>query len=217
MLAGARNRSGRRTNVAVAQSQSQPRGEVWSLNSLVNTKREYEAVIILRPDTSKTQISDLIARIQKMFGEYKGTLLKIDSWGMRVLAYPVAKQRKGIYLYWRFLGGSDIVAEFERLMKLSDRVIRVVSFKVDADVDPAARPSEVTEELLDAVAEPGPDPDEVARLAAEAEAERRAAEQAVAAAAAAAAEAAREAARAAGTDSDDDDNDDDEEDEEDEG
>ena len=167
----------------MATAQTQPRGEVWSLNSRLNTKREYESVTILRPDTNKPQIAELIARMQKMFGEFGGNLLKIDSWGMRVLAYPVAKQRKGIYLYWRFLGGSDIVAEFERLMKLSDRVIRVLSFKVDADVDPEARPSEVTEELLDAVSEPGPDPDELARQAAEAEAARRAEEAAAAAAA----------------------------------
>ncbi len=165
----------------MATAQEQPRGEVWSLSSRLNTKREYESVTVLRPDTNKPQITELINRMRKMFGEFGGTLLKIDSWGMRVLAYPIAKQRKGIYLYWRFLGGSDIVAEFERLMKLSDRVIRVLSFKVDGDVDPDARPSEVTEELLDAVSEPGPDPDELARQAAEAEAARRAEEEAAAA------------------------------------
>ena len=162
----------------MATVQTQPRGEVWSLGSRKDTKREYESVIILRPDTNKPQITELIQRIQKMFAEYGASLLKIDSWGMRVLAYPVQKHKKGIYLYWRFIGGSDIVAEYERLMKLSDRVIRVLSFKVDQDVDPNARPSEVTEELLDAVAEPGPDPEEVARLAAEAEAARRAIEEA---------------------------------------
>lgn len=161
----------------MATAQAQPRGEVWSLGSRIDTKREYETVTILRPDTSKQQITDLIQRMQKTFAEYGSTLVKIDSWGMRVLAYPVAKQRKGIYLYWRFIGGSDIVAELERLMKLSDRVIRVLSFRVDEDVDPDARPSEVTEELLDAVSEPGPDPDELARAAAEAEAARRAEEE----------------------------------------
>jgi small subunit ribosomal protein S6 len=164
----------------MATAQAQPRGEVWSLGSRIDTKREYESVTILRPDTTKQQITDLIQRMQKTFVEYGSTLVKIDSWGMRVLAYPVDKHRKGIYLYWRYVGGSDIVAELERLMKLSDRVIRVLSFRVDDDVDPNARPSEVTEELLDAVSEPGPDPDELARQAAEAEAARRAQEEATA-------------------------------------
>jgi len=159
-------------------------GVVQSVASRQNTQREYETVSILRPDTGKPQIKALIERIQAVVDKQGGGLVKIDSWGMRVLAYPVAHQRKGIYLYWRFLGGSDMVAEVERNMRLSDRVMRFYSIRVDDDVDPNARPSEIDEELLDAVSEPGPDPDELARQAAEEEAKRRAEEEAAAAAAA---------------------------------
>lgn len=164
-------------------------GEVQSVASRQNTQREYETVTILRPDTGKPQIKSLIERVQGVVEKQSGNLIKIDSWGMRVLAYPVAHQRKGIYLYWRYLGGSDMVAEVERNMRLSDRVMRFYSVRVDDDVDPNARPSEIDDELLDAVSEPGPDPDELARQAAEEEAKRIAAEEAAAAAAAAAAEA----------------------------
>lgn len=163
------------------------KGVVHSVSSKKGTQREYESVIILRPSTGKPEIAQLIERIQGMFGDYGGRLIKIDSWGTRILAFPVSHERKGVYLYWRYLGGSDIVAEFERLMGLSDKVIRFYTVKVDDDVDPEARPSEVTEELLDAAADPGPDPEEVARQAAE-EAARKAAEEAAAAEAAAAAE-----------------------------
>ena len=171
-------------------------GTVSSVASKQNTQREYETVTILRPDTGKPQIKALIERVQGVAEKQSGSLLKIDSWGMRVLAYPVAHQRKGIYLYWRYLGGSDMVAELERNLRLSDRVMRFYSIRVDDDVDPSARPSEINDELLDAVSEPGPDPEELARQAAEAEAARRAEEAAVAAAAAEAA-AEKEAAAAA--------------------
>ncbi len=165
------------------------KGTVRSVSSKKGTQREYESVIILRPNTGKPEIAQLIERMQKMFADFGGRLIKIDSWGMRVLAFPVRHCRKGIYLYWRYLGGSEIVAEFERLMGLSDKVIRFYTLRIDEDVDPEARPSEVTEELLDAAAEPGPDPEELARQAAE-EAARKAAEEAAAAAAAAEAAAA---------------------------
>lgn len=172
-------------------------GEVLSQSSRVGTQREYETVIILRPETSKVQISELIERMQKVFADRGSRLLKIDSWGIRVLAYPVERNRKGIYLYWRYLGGSDIVAEFERHMRLSDRVMRFYTVRVDQDVDPEARPTEVTEELLEQVSEPGPDPDEVARQRAAEEEARRAA------AAAAAAEARKEEAEADSSSDDD--------------
>ncbi len=170
------------------------KGIVRSVSSKQGTQREYECVIILRPSTGKPEIAALIERMQGMFSDYGGTLIKIDSWGTRILAFPVRHERKGIYLYWRFLGGSDIVAEFERLMGLSDKVIRFYTIKIDEDVDPEARPSEVTDELLEAASDPGPDPEEVARLAAEAEAARIAEEAAAAAAEAAAAAAAAAAA-----------------------
>ena len=60
-------------------------------------------------------------------------------------------------------------------MRLVDKVIRFYTVLVDQDVDPEARPSEVTEELLDAASEPGPDPDVLAKKAAEEAAARRAA------------------------------------------
>lgn len=150
-------------------------GVVHSIGAKQNTQREYESVIILRPETAKPEIAELIARMQKVFADRGGRLLKIDSWGIRVLAYPVEHYRKGIYLYWRYLGGSDMVAEFERHMRLVDKVIRFYTVLVDQDVNPEARPSEVTEELLDAASEPGPDPDVLAKKAAEEAAARRAA------------------------------------------
>ncbi|MCA9652363.1 MAG: 30S ribosomal protein S6 [Myxococcales bacterium] len=153
------------------------KGVVHSVASKQGTQREYESVTILRPATSKPEIQTLIERMQGMFTDFGARLIKIDSWGTRILAFPVRRERKGIYLYWRYLGGSDIVAEFERLMGLSDKVIRFYTVKIDDDVDPEARPSEVTEELLEAASDPGPDPEELARQAAE-EAARRAAEEA---------------------------------------
>lgn len=169
-------------------------GRIESVSAQKGTQREYETVVILRPETGKPEISELIARMRKVIDDRSGTLIKIDSWGIRVLAFPIRHYRKGIYLYWRYLGGSDMVAEFERHMRLLDKVVRFYTVRVDDDVDPNARPTEVTDDVVEAVSDPGPDPEEVARQRAAEEEARRAAE------AAARAEASREA-------SDDDDDD----------
>jgi small subunit ribosomal protein S6 len=147
-------------------------GRVLSQSSRLGTQREYESVIILRPETTRPEIGELIARMQEVITSRGAKLMKIDSWGTRVLAFPIAHSRKGIYLYWRYLGGSDVVAEFERHMRLSDKIIRFYTVLVDEDVDPEARPTEVTDELIEAATDPGPDPDELARIAAAEEAQR---------------------------------------------
>jgi small subunit ribosomal protein S6 len=159
------------------ESFMQTQGQILSYSSRLHTQREYESVTILKPSTSKAEIADLIKRMRGVFSDRGSQLIKIDNWGMRVLAYPIKHCRKGIYVYWRFLGGSDMVAEFERHMRLLDLVIRFYTVRIDDDVDPNARPSEVTDALVDEVSEPGPDPDELARKAAE-EAARRAEEEA---------------------------------------
>ena len=149
-------------------------GRVLSQRAKLNTQREYESVTILRPETARNEIADLITRMREVISGRGARLTKIDSWGMRVLAFPIAHLRKGIYLYWRYHGGSDIVAEFERHMRLHDKVIRFYTVLIDEDVDPEARPGEVTDDLLEAATDPGPDPDELARQAAAEEAARQA-------------------------------------------
>lgn len=167
-------------------------GAVASVSAKRGTQREYETVLILKPSAGKRDILELVERMQKIFGDLQARLLKIDNWGLRTLSYSIKGNRRGIYLYWRYVGGSDVVAEFERRLRITDLVIRYYTVKVDDDVVPDARPSEVTDELLDAVSESAPDPLDIAREEAEraaaeraAEEARRAAEEAAAAAAAA--------------------------------
>lgn len=134
-------------------------GQVLSNGALRGTKREYETVTIIKPSTSKKEILDLVGRVQGIFKEFDATLLEIENWGSRTLAYPIRRSKNGVYLYWRFLGGSDIIQELDRNFKISVTVLRYHTIKVDEDVDPAARPSEVTEDLLNAAAEPPPEPE----------------------------------------------------------
>jgi len=141
---------------------SQAVGEILSYRSRRGTRREYEMVLILRPETSKATIAALIGRIQEILSLQQARLQKIDNWGLRTLAFPIRRCKRGIYIYLRFLAGSGCVAELERQMRIREDVIRYLSVRVEDDVDPNARPSEVTDEILDAASEPAPDPLELA-------------------------------------------------------
>ncbi len=133
-------------------------GQVLSHGALRGTKREYETVTILAPSTNKTDILDLVSKVQGIFKDFDASLLQIENWGSRTLAYPIKRSKTGVYLYWRFLGGSDIIRELDRNFEISTAILRYHTVKIDEDIDPAARPSEVTEDLLNAAAEPPPEP-----------------------------------------------------------
>lgn len=164
-------------------------GAVLSVSSRVGTQREYETTIIVRPETNKAGVLEFIEKVKGILASRDSRLVKFDNWGLRTLAYPIKRNARGVYLYVRYLGGSDVVTELERNFRITENVLRFLSVRVDEDVDPSARPDAVSDADIEEVAEPGEDPVEVER--------RRQAEEAAAAAAAAEAEAAARAAEAA--------------------
>jgi small subunit ribosomal protein S6 len=128
-----------------------------SARDMAGRKREYETIYILRPDSTSDVIAQVNQKVRGVIESGGGTLLKIDNWGKRKLAYEVKKQLKGIYLFFSYLGTAGLLEEVERNLRLTDSVIRYYSVKIAENVDPAARTSEFTK-----AATPGPDEEEIA-------------------------------------------------------
>jgi small subunit ribosomal protein S6 len=135
---------------------------VRSYAALRDTQREFETTMILRPDINKDGIADVVNRLQALYERNGGRMQKIDNWGLRTLAYPIQSHKKGIYLYVRYLGGSDIVKELERNLRIWDEIVRYLTVVIDGDVNPEARPSDVDDETLDAASDVTPDPLDIA-------------------------------------------------------
>jgi small subunit ribosomal protein S6 len=125
-------------------------------------KREYETIYILKPDATNDMVAQVNAKVRSVIETGGGTLLKVDNWGKRKLAYEVQKQLKGMYLYFSYLGTAGLVEEVERNLRLLDTVLRSYSVKIAENVDPASRTSEVTDESFAKAAVPGPDEEEIA-------------------------------------------------------
>ena len=114
-----------------------------SLSDAPNTAREYETIYVLRPNTGNDQVAEVNTRVRHVIEGMGGKVIKVDNWGKRRLAYEVAKERKGIYLYWLYLASPGVVEETERNLRMLDSVVRYLTVKVDENVDVAARPSEI--------------------------------------------------------------------------
>ncbi len=120
-----------------------------SLRDVPNTSREYETIYILRPNTPNEQVAEVNTRVKGIIEGMGGKIIKVDNWGKRRLAYEVAKERKGIYLYWLYLASPGVVEEAERNLRMLDSVIRYLTVKVNENVDVGARPSEIDETAYD--------------------------------------------------------------------
>ncbi len=91
----------------------------------------YEHVLIARQDLSNTQAEGLIEHFSTVLADNGGTVKDSEYWGVRTLAYKINKNRKGHYAFLRTDAPSAAVQEMERLARLHDDVMRVLTIKVD--------------------------------------------------------------------------------------
>ncbi|MBB4207556.1 small subunit ribosomal protein S6 [Rhodobaca bogoriensis DSM 18756] len=92
----------------------------------------YEHVMIARQDLSNTQAEALIEHFGAVLADNGGTLVDHEYWGVKTMAYKINKNRKGHYAFLRTNAPAEAVQEMERLMRLHDDVMRVLTIKVDA-------------------------------------------------------------------------------------
>jgi small subunit ribosomal protein S6 len=100
--------------------------------------REYETIYILRPDVDNDVAEKIVDRAKDVIARLDGTLTKLDNWGKRRLAYPIQKNNRGIFVYLKYVGYSDLVAELERNLRLLDEVVRFQTVLLAEDIDPAS-------------------------------------------------------------------------------
>ncbi|MFO7758104.1 MAG: 30S ribosomal protein S6 [Roseovarius sp.] len=92
----------------------------------------YEHVMIARQDLSSAQAEGLIEHFGTVLSDNGGTLVDSEYWGVKTMAYKINKNRKGHYAFLRTDAPASAVQEMERLMRLHEDVMRVLTIKVDA-------------------------------------------------------------------------------------
>ena len=97
--------------------------------------KEYETIYILRSDVDADTADKVQGRVAEVIGRDNGKLVKVESWGRRKLAYPVGKQKKGVYVYVKYVGRGGVVQELERNLKLQDTVLKFQTVQTSEEVD----------------------------------------------------------------------------------
>ncbi len=91
----------------------------------------YEHVFIARQDLSNAQAEGLIEHFGSVLSDNGGNVVDTEYWGVKTMAYKINKNRKGHYAFLRTDAPAPAVQEMERLMRLHDDVMRVMTIKVD--------------------------------------------------------------------------------------
>ncbi|HEX9965187.1 MAG TPA: 30S ribosomal protein S6 [Allosphingosinicella sp.] len=92
----------------------------------------YEHVFIARQDLAQAQVDALAETATSIIETAGGKVVKTETWGLRSLAYRIAKNRKGHYVMLDFDAPAPAVAELERQIQINEDVIRYMTVRVDA-------------------------------------------------------------------------------------
>src|SRR5688572_28293800 len=118
--------------------------------------REYETIYVLRPDAGREASEKISDRVRDVISKQRGSLTRVENWGVRKLAYPVRKHSRGVYVYLKYAGDGALVSELERNLRLQDSVLKYQTVKIgDKPVAAETKPEDVQFEHLDAVSEEG--------------------------------------------------------------
>ena len=91
----------------------------------------YEHVFLARQDLAQAQVDALAEAATKIIEDNQGKVVKTETWGLRSLAYRIAKNRKAHYVMLEIDAPGSVVAELERQTQINEDVIRYMTVKVD--------------------------------------------------------------------------------------
>ncbi len=91
----------------------------------------YETISILRQDTSIHGVKSITDEFKAILANMGGEVIKHEYWGLRQLAYPINRNKRGHYIMLCIKATPDAVTELERHYKIKENVIRFMTLKVD--------------------------------------------------------------------------------------
>lgn len=91
--------------------------------------KAYELLYIIRPELDDEAVAATVDKFSEVVTNNGGADVAIDKWGKRRLAYEIDDLREGNYVLMNFNGEARTAQEVERVMKISDSVVRFLTTK----------------------------------------------------------------------------------------
>ena len=91
---------------------------------------KYEVLYVIDPAVGEEGIAALVEKFKALV-EGNGTITSIDEWGKRRLAYPINDMAEGYYVLMNMETKTEFPAELERVMKITEGVMRCLTTVVE--------------------------------------------------------------------------------------
>ena len=90
---------------------------------MAKTTEKYEVLYVLNPNLTEEETQAIVEKFKTLI-EQNGTVDEMEEWGKRKLAYEINYLTEGYYVLVKFTSGPELPAELDRILGLTDGVIR---------------------------------------------------------------------------------------------
>ena len=90
---------------------------------MAKTTEKYEVLYVLNPNLSEEETQAVVEKFKTLI-EQNGTIDEMEEWGKRKLAYEINYLTEGYYVLVKFTSGPEFPAELDRILGITDGVIR---------------------------------------------------------------------------------------------
>ncbi len=94
----------------------------------------YELGMIIDPEASPDEETTALGRIETIITEAGGEVVDKDAWGRRSLAYQIDKKNHGVYHFWQFNVGGQVMNELNFELRTNDMVMRWLTLNMDHEL-----------------------------------------------------------------------------------
>lgn len=84
---------------------------------------KYEVMVVFSIKNGEDSVKALVEKFKTLI-EKNGTLEEVNEWGKRKLAYEIKYETEAYYVLYTFESKPDFPAELERVMNITDGVLR---------------------------------------------------------------------------------------------
>lgn len=88
--------------------------------------KNYEMIFILKPDLDKVGIDKILSQVQELIAKHKGAIADTKEMGKNRLAYPIKKNKEGIYYRINFSIIPDAIAAIKKSLVLNESILRMM-------------------------------------------------------------------------------------------
>ena len=92
--------------------------------------RRYEMISIFRPGLGEDEVNAIVENTRKIIEGDQGTVIYSARWGMKKLAYPIKKEKQGLYYFYEYVASPAAVTEIERKFRIDDNVLKYLTVKI---------------------------------------------------------------------------------------